>query len=473
MSNLVNELARFVVDTKFEDLPGAVIQEAKRSLLDSIGCALASLSTEKGKMCAALARRLGGQPESSIIGVGDKVSCSSAALANGELINAMDYDALLSPGGHVSPNVIPAPLAMAEVVGASGKDLILATALGHEIACRVTLALSPMFQIIQESHEKQTIKWTLPYGCARYNFGAAAGAGRLLKLDHDKMANALGLAGHHCQVPTHSKFSTTLPSAMTKYGTAGWQSTGAIIAVLLADMGYLGDVDVFDGEAGFWKLTGSEKWEPEKMMESIGEKWYFQEHQYKPYPCCRAAHTGLDLFIALINQNNLMPDEIERVEAWGRPYGERASCESDQIGSMIDSQFSVGYIFAVAAHRVRIGVEWQDPETLKDPRILGFMKKVTYHAHPLYTQPLKDKDKLIGPGIVEVVARGQTFRAEAMYSRGTPRPGFDLSDQELAEKFRHNASRILTVNKTDAAIKALLNLEKVEIVSEVMKQVTV
>ncbi len=118
------QLVSFSLETNFNDLPGAVVHEVKCILLDSIGCGLAGLSVDKGKISVALARRLGGLPESTIIGIGDQVSCTSAGFANGELINALDYDALLHPGGHISPNVIPASLALAETKGTSGKDFI-------------------------------------------------------------------------------------------------------------------------------------------------------------------------------------------------------------------------------------------------------------------------------------------------------------------------------------------------------------
>ena len=147
MDNVLQSLARFVSETRYEDLPAAVVSETKRILLDSIGCALSSLSVDKGKMSVELARRLGGPPESSIIGTNYKVSCSNAALANGELINATDFCAVIPPG-HIPTNVIPAPLAMAESKGASGKDLILATVMGFEIAARVASAL-PFFLSIE------------------------------------------------------------------------------------------------------------------------------------------------------------------------------------------------------------------------------------------------------------------------------------------------------------------------------------
>lgn len=100
-SSLTDVLAIFAFETKFENLPGTVVHEAKRILLDSIGCALAGISTDKGKIAVQLAERLGGPSESSIIGRGDKVSCNSAAFTNGELINALDYDTILVPPGHI------------------------------------------------------------------------------------------------------------------------------------------------------------------------------------------------------------------------------------------------------------------------------------------------------------------------------------------------------------------------------------
>ena len=99
MNSFGQELARFVVETKFEHLPEAVVHEARRIFLDSIGCALAGITTDKGKISIALARRLGGPPESAIIGIGDKVSYCNAAFANGELINRWDSDPVVVPPG--------------------------------------------------------------------------------------------------------------------------------------------------------------------------------------------------------------------------------------------------------------------------------------------------------------------------------------------------------------------------------------
>ena len=139
MKTITQELAGFTVNTRWEDLPESIIQEVKKVLMEHIGVTLAALSTDKGKMMVSLGRRLGGTPESSILGIGDKVSCTNAALVNGELMITLDYHANMS-FGHDGTFIVPSALAIAESVGASGKDLILALGVGFEISSRLARA---------------------------------------------------------------------------------------------------------------------------------------------------------------------------------------------------------------------------------------------------------------------------------------------------------------------------------------------
>src|ERR1039458_3681212 len=129
MSSITQELARFAAETEYDDLPESIVEETKKVLMEHLGVGLAALSTDKGKLAAAIGRRLGGPPESSIIGLGDQVSATSAALANGELMITLDYHDNMS-FGHAGLFVIPSALAVAESVAASGKEFILAMAVG-------------------------------------------------------------------------------------------------------------------------------------------------------------------------------------------------------------------------------------------------------------------------------------------------------------------------------------------------------
>ena len=143
MSNITETIANFVSSTGFSDLPEFVTHEMGRLILDSMGCGIAGHVTERGAIAAGMARKLGGPAESSIMGTRDKVSNANAAFANGELMNALDYDALSNVGRHDVPTLIAATLATAEQIGASGKALVVATALALEISGRIKSASCP------------------------------------------------------------------------------------------------------------------------------------------------------------------------------------------------------------------------------------------------------------------------------------------------------------------------------------------
>jgi 2-methylcitrate dehydratase PrpD len=285
MADLMYQIVDFVNRTRFTDLPKAVVHETKRVLLDSIGCALLGHSSGRGKISVQLAKRLGGPPESTIIGKSDRVSSPYAAFANGELINAFDYDAMI--GWHLPPIIVPAPLALAESTKASGKELILATALGFEIARRLEKALGPSRDVVPDetAPDKIRVENALVFGNSSSIFGVIAASGKILGLNQEKMANAMGIGGYISLPSTVAKWRVTTPVKMVKYGSLGWTGNAGITATLLADMGYLGDTDVFEGEFGFWRYAAARKWEPEAMLKGLGTEWQCLEASYKRFPC--------------------------------------------------------------------------------------------------------------------------------------------------------------------------------------------
>jgi 2-methylcitrate dehydratase PrpD len=459
MSNLTEELASFAVSTAYNDLPAPVVRETKLLLMDSIGNALAGITADPGKMAIALAKRLGGPPEASIIGVGDKVSCTSAAFANGQLVNTPDYDALM-PGGHAPAYIVPSVLAIAESTGASGKDLILATALGFEVAARV-------YSGMQDASPTGTkpFKWPERQGYANCNFGVAAGAGRLIKLNKDKMTHALGIAGHMSQVLPWVRQSFSEHRPMTKYGVPGWQNTGGIMAALWAEMGYMGDTTIFDpADQGFWKFVGYADWHPEKVTDGMGKTWLFITRvNYKPYPCCRVLHPALECLRSIMEKNKLAPGDIESVKGYLPKTVEAPLFQNRELTNIVDFQFGLPYVLAVVAHGIRPGVEWQDMDTLKDPKIQSFAEKVS-----VIVNPKTETDPQLTT--IEVTAGGKTFKEEKKMPHGSA--DSPMTEDELVVKYCHNAQRILTLDKIDNSVDTLLNLEKLADVSQLIEQIT-
>ena len=141
------------------------------------------------------------------------------------------------------------------------------------------------------------------------------------------------------------------------------------------------------------------------------------------------------------------------------------------VDGISDAQFNPGYVFGVAAHRLPRGVEWYDPDTMDNPSIRKFGDKVTCRNHPGYGKEL-EKDPLSALSKVEIVAKEATYTHEVKYRRGSVGTDAALSEREIVDKFRHNAARILTRDKTERALDALLELQELEHVSALMREVT-
>ena len=131
----------------------------------------------------------------------------------------------------------------------------------------------------------------------------------------------------------------------------------------------------------------------------------------------------------------------------------------------MDAQFSLPFVLSVAAHRIKVGADWQEHDTIRDPKVRAFMKKVVMHVDPQLVE-MKKKNPRTWPARVEVKAKGKTHTEEALYMRGTNFTERRVTDDELMEKFRHNASRQLIPSRIDRAIDRIWNLDKAGEVSE-------
>lgn len=265
MERVTENLTKFATELQFSDLPQEIIHETKYVLLDSIGAMILGQSTEAGKIALEVARRLGGPAESSVIGTSDKLSCTNAAFANAQLMNAIDYDAISMV--HDVPYLISPPLALAETVRTSGKNLLVSIALALEISKRISLA-TPTF-----------------LGMSASAFGAAAGAARILNLGKEKTPHAIGLAGYLCPPDTMAKWTGIHPSPMAHYGLPGWGANAGVVAALLAQKGFTGDTQVFEGELCYWRYTGKTEWNSDTVIDDLGKTWMSKGIIFKPWPC--------------------------------------------------------------------------------------------------------------------------------------------------------------------------------------------
>jgi 2-methylcitrate dehydratase PrpD len=466
MHGITSRLAGLVSDARWDALPPEVVHETKRQLLDSIGCAYAATAVEKGRVSIEFARLLGTSGNSSILGVRGKVACTNAAFANGELINAMDFDAVVAGYGHVSPFVIPPALALAEQQGRSGKDLLLALALSHEVAIRATRTLAGGRSVVTDGPDKGKVVKPAVHGMSIVTFGAAVAASKMLELRREAMAHAIGIAGHWSPVASMVKWSNTIPSSTAKYCSAGWIAQIGVSAALLAKGGYRGDTTVLDTEYGYSRFVGSDVWKPEALFSDFGVEWTTLQTIYKLFPCCRAFSGAIECLLAIMQDNDLTPDNIESVECLLDPFLESPIFKDNIIVSHVDAQFNLPFVLAAAAYNVEM-VDWQSETTLRDPRISQFMSKVAYrtHAESDFGQATLNKPTA-RPSVVEVAAHGKRFSREASYSRGAYTPAeMRLTDAELCRKFAQNLRRSFEPVAIERLTNLIFDIEKVDDVS--------
>ncbi|MFC1917706.1 MmgE/PrpD family protein [Chloroflexota bacterium] len=469
MENITKTLVDFGIQTQFADLPEKVVHETKRIFLDIIGCAIGGLGMDKGRIAIEVAKSLGGTPEATILGTAIKVAGANAAFANGELMHSLDYCPVLSPA-HVAPYVTAAPLALAEVKKASGKTMITALAIAHEMSSRIGISQGNM-------RAKEGGYPVRSYGFGCNTFGATAGAARILGLSPEQFRDAFGTAGYFAPLPAHTKWVYTPRNGMAKYGPSGWTAHAGVVVALLAEKGYEGDRTILDGEYGFWAMNGSETFDGQKITENLGKDWVVLNTTYKYWPCCGLFGSSLDAFSKVIRENSIKPDEIEKILIKGEGYAAQPRFQTTDVRSHVDAQMSLPYNVAMVAYGIKIGPEWQLRSNIENPQIQSLMNKVSYQPNPK-CEEARHQDLVVEgrpyisrrPAYAEVFARGTSFLQEMEYanwlSMGVEE--YRASDEGLADKFRANVAGVLEGDSPKAAIDMILHLEELDDMTELI-----
>src|SRR5690606_6966534 len=227
----------------------------------------------------------------SVFGMNRRYGAAAAALLNGALGHSLDFDDTHSDSSlHPSAPVIPAALAAAELTDASGEDLLAAIVIGFEVACRIGMALDPTAHYARGFHPAATAG----------NFGAAAAAGRLMKLDTVQMASAFGVAAS--QASGSLQFLEN--GAWNKRYQVGEAAMKGLMAASLAAENFVGAVEALDGRHGFLKGY-SDGANPARVTAGLGEVWETMRIGVKPYPACRYSHAAVDGILALRARHDL------------------------------------------------------------------------------------------------------------------------------------------------------------------------
>ncbi|OGO43276.1 MAG: hypothetical protein A2Z05_05025 [Chloroflexi bacterium RBG_16_60_22] len=470
-TTITERWADFLTTFTFDDIPAEVLQQTKVHILDSIGCSLGGYALEWGKKVAAVGRDLGGKPEATVIGSGDRLHCAHAAYVNGKLSNILDMDETMYQTRHIGGVPLFTALAVGERVGATGKEIILATVLAYDLGARSALCGS----IWRPDPEKGVVSSL--YGSSGFNtLAAAAAAAGIFKFDREEMINVLGVAAYLATGAIESKFSFTPPSNFNKSADMGWFCLGGVMAALCARNGFVGDPSILDGPRGLAALVGALEFDDDTFVADLGKRWYIMDAGFKPYPTCRWFHNSVGLLEGIIKKHGLKPGDIDSITVNTHPLGitlPTYAAADNWAGStgkeLWFSQFSLSYALACTVYGITPGPEWAREETLKSPRITEMTKKISHGEHPdavrmvatwsghpgkLFSQP---------PASIEVKSKKGRFTADSTDIPGdTWNPGARLTDDAIVAKFRNNASYVLGDAQIDRIIDAVMGLERIK-----------
>ena len=461
MGTYAEQLSDFVSRLKFSDIPVEVIDKAKLHLLDIIGISLACTELEYAKIVSQVMREQGGKPECTVIGFGDLLPVSTAALINGSLAHGMDFDDThLKSGVHVSASVVPASLAVGEREGVSGKDALTAMVAGWEVNSR--LGMAAPFKFHARGLHPTSICGT---------FAATLLAGKILGLDSNKLASAMGIAGSQAS----GSMEFFADGSWVKRIHGGWAAHCGIISALLAQQGFTGPHTILEGRNGLYRsLLGEGNYDLEKLTTGLGRNWETMDIDFKPYPCCHANHASIECALFLKHHYDIDPDQIAEVECKVGKETLELVCEPVEVKlappTTYGAQFSLNYTVAVALSDGRVGIREFSEEKIKDPNILELARKVKYELDPAFSPSLAEGTY---PGYVKAIMKnGKSYEYEIKFIKGMPQN--PLTEQDVKSKFMANATSVVPeeqarkiislVDKVDeiSSVKHIVDLYKIE-----------
>jgi 2-methylcitrate dehydratase PrpD len=442
MMEATEVLAGFAASLQYDDLPQQVRDHCKNLLLDTLACALAGHRGEETQQLAALASQLAQSGESSIIG-GDRLSLAGATLLNGYLVTAVTMCDVHRPTlTHVTPEVVPPALAVAERDGLSGRDLVLALAAGCEVTTRIGIGLDYSAFRAKGWHGPGVLG----------PFGAAAAVGRLRQFGPETMARAFGLAGSQAAGTFAAWGTPTVKFHQCRGALSG------LLAALLAEQKFLATREFLTAADGGLFNVYTNGGRPQAVTADLGKRWELEQIALRPWPSASSIQGMNTAMFDLIEQHRIDPAEVKKVRvALSQPafdlHGKLAS-----YSGKFEAMISAHYTAAVILHDQQLTLAQFEPARYDDP---GMRRAATEQVEIRGDAALRDAQ-----AVVEIKTDAGTLTARCDHPRGCAEN--PLTRARIAGKFRTYAQGVLTPSAIEATIEAVSHLEDLGSVRELM-----
>ena len=420
------EMARWAADLRFEDIPDSAVREARRYLLDTLGCALGGFKQEDAEIALEVLDEIAGEGPATVIGSGRRMDVVSAALANALMVRVMDYNDIYWQQDPSHPSdIIPAAMACAERMDRDGRELIVGIVLGHEFEMRLCEAAFPGIRERGWHHATLTA------------FVSPIVAGRMLNLPWEQIQHAIGISASR-----HATFGAVTAGKLTmmKNTVDPMATQSGVLAALLAEKGYSGPEHVIDGKEGIVHCLGPE-WKLDVLTEGLGESWRIERCGMKAFPTEALTHTPISAVLDIVIGNDLSADDVAtvRIGSTARSADILADPSKYDPRSKETADHSLPYVIAAAIADRQVTPVQFTPEKIMDPKIRAQLRKIEVIADPEIEKVFPELQR----ADVEVdTTDGRTFATRLDYPKGDPRN--PLTDAEIEAKFDALAAPVMT-----------------------------
>lgn len=469
-SSVSYQFARYALTLDYALIPESIRHQSKRSLLDALGCAIGAYESAGRDMLESFAKDTGGKAEATVFRSGFRTSAMNAALVNGYLINFLDYNDI---GGcaHGSDG-LASLLAVAEQQHASGTAFLTALVISYELGARFrdsvsTSAVTPApgaqpsslapSPLVRKTLEEKG--WTLDVGGGLCQ---PAAIGRLMGLDEEQIANAIGICASHA-LPLGVLDANREENTMAKNISFGWVSYDAILACMLARKGFTGPVRIVESESGLGAVVADGEMDMQRLIDFSG--WRMSDVRFKSVPAngTTAAHVLATLQLA--RDNHLKPEDVAAVtiRTSMRESRHTTAPAKKYLRNLESAGHSAHFANAMAIKEHRFGPDSIRMENITDPVVLDLIDKIAVEGDPGYGQ---------FNGSSEILTTdGRTLHQRIDTPRGMGNE--PLTDAELESKFQYMASKHFTGEQVQHLIETCWNVDKLGDMGELTRLLVV
>jgi len=448
-------LATYISELSYKHIPQAVISHVKFCLIDSLGCALFGSTLQWGKIITSFAKEMGKGKGALIWGDGSEVPSTSAPLANGTLIHSFEMDDLHRVGViHPGAEAIPATDALVRRAGnVDGKRFLTAVVAGYEVGCRVAMT-GGAAQLRRGFHPSATSG----------TFAAGAAAAKMLQLNSSKTLHALGIAGTQA-----AGLMAAQHASMVKRMHPGRSAQAGVYGALLAAKGFTGIEDILEAPYGGFCSTFCDNPNLSHLTQDLGKRFETLNVGCKPYPCCGSNHTSIDALKKILsNHPEVSAENVDKIRIRttratklhvGWPY---------KPNSMTTAQMNLPFCVAVLLHDRDFFVDQITEKSIHSDAVLNTANKIEVVEDPEF-ESLGDEGRH-GVNLEVHLQNGTRYSEQILHAKGSDQ--HPMSEDEILQKFRLLASRVISRPRLEKLEDTLLRLEKLDDARKIAKLLT-